>query len=71
MCTLCIKPSLILLLQPIPMRLPTPIDIRPTEVDTLLGDPSDAEERLVWKPKTSFEELVRKGGGWDRARPDG
>jgi GDPmannose 4,6-dehydratase len=27
---------------------------RPTEVETLLGDPSEAEEKLGWKPKTTF-----------------
>ena len=31
---------------------------RPTEVETLLGDPSKAEIKLGWKPKTSLEELV-------------
>ena len=31
---------------------------RPTEVETLLGDPTDARERLGWTPKTSFPELV-------------
>lgn len=31
---------------------------RPTEVDLLLGDPSKAREKLGWKHKTSFEELV-------------
>jgi GDPmannose 4,6-dehydratase len=33
---------------------------RPTEVETLLGDASKARERLGWKPKTSFESLVRE-----------
>ena len=33
---------------------------RPTEVDTLLGDPSKAKEKLGWSPKISFEELVRE-----------
>lgn len=32
---------------------------RPTEVETLLGDPTKAREKLGWKPRTSFEELVR------------
>ena len=33
---------------------------RPAEVETLLGDPSKAREKLGWNPcKTSFEELVR------------
>lgn len=31
---------------------------RPTEVETLLGDPSKAKERLGWVPKISFHELV-------------
>jgi GDPmannose 4,6-dehydratase len=31
---------------------------RPTEVETLLGDPSKAKERLGWTPRTTFEELV-------------
>jgi GDPmannose 4,6-dehydratase len=31
---------------------------RPTEVDTLLGDPTKAKEKLGWIPKTSFSELV-------------
>ncbi len=31
---------------------------RPSEVETLLGDPSKARERLGWTPKTSFTELV-------------
>lgn len=31
---------------------------RPTEVETLLGDPTKAKEQLGWVPKTSFEQLV-------------
>lgn len=31
---------------------------RPTEVETLLGDPTRAREKLGWEPATSFEELV-------------
>lgn len=31
---------------------------RPTEVETLLGDPSKAKEKLGWTPKISFEQLV-------------
>lgn len=31
---------------------------RPTEVETLLGDPSKAKHDLGWEPKISFEELV-------------
>ena len=33
---------------------------RPTEVDTLLGDPSKAKEKLGWVPRTSFEEMVQE-----------
>jgi len=32
---------------------------RPTEVDSLLGDPSKAARQLGWRPRTSFAELVR------------
>lgn len=31
---------------------------RPTEVETLLGDPTKARTKLGWVPKTSFAELV-------------
>jgi GDPmannose 4,6-dehydratase len=31
---------------------------RPAEVETLLGDPSKAKEKLGWEPKISFSELV-------------
>lgn len=31
---------------------------RPTEVETLLGDPTKAKQKLGWTPKISFEELV-------------
>ncbi|MDP3584917.1 MAG: GDP-mannose 4,6-dehydratase [Thiobacillus sp.] len=31
---------------------------RPTEVETLLGDPSKAKDKLGWTPKISFDELV-------------
>ena len=31
---------------------------RPTEVETLLGDPSKAREKLGWKSKITFEEMV-------------
>ena len=33
---------------------------RPTEVETLLGDPSKAKAKLGWTPKTSFAELVKE-----------
>jgi GDPmannose 4,6-dehydratase len=32
---------------------------RPSEVDALVGDSTKARERLGWRPRTSFEELVR------------
>lgn len=31
---------------------------RPAEVETLLGDPTKAREKLGWVPRTSFKELV-------------
>jgi GDPmannose 4,6-dehydratase len=31
---------------------------RPTEVETLLGDPGKARNRLGWQPRVSFKELV-------------
>ncbi len=33
---------------------------RPTEVDTLLGDPAKAREKLGWVPQISFESLVKE-----------
>ncbi|WP_374616610.1 GDP-mannose 4,6-dehydratase [Thauera aminoaromatica] len=33
---------------------------RPTEVETLLGDPTKAKEKLGWVPKTSLAELVQE-----------
>jgi GDPmannose 4,6-dehydratase len=33
---------------------------RPAEVETLLGDASHARNRLGWKPRIGFEELVRE-----------
>ena len=37
-----------------------PVYFRPTEVDTLLGDPTKAKERLGWTHKTTFDELVNE-----------
>ena len=31
---------------------------RPTEVETLLGDPTKAHQKLGWKPRISFQQLV-------------
>lgn len=33
---------------------------RPTEVETLLGDPTKGKQKLGWEPKISFQELVRE-----------
>ncbi len=33
---------------------------RPTEVETLLGDPSKAKEKLGWTPRISLEEMVHE-----------
>lgn len=36
-----------------------PAFIRPAEVELLIGDPRKAKEKLGWRPKVSFPELVR------------
>jgi GDPmannose 4,6-dehydratase len=33
---------------------------RPTEVETLLGDAKKAKKVLNWKPKTSFNQMVKE-----------
>jgi len=33
---------------------------RPAEVETLLGDPTKAREKLGWEPRIGFDELVRE-----------
>lgn len=33
---------------------------RPTEVETLLGDPTKAQQKLGWTPTTSFADLVKE-----------
>jgi GDPmannose 4,6-dehydratase len=33
--------------------------LRPSEVDALLGDPTKAREKLGWKARTTFDELVK------------
>ncbi len=52
-----------------PARRPAPGDVvvrvdpryfRPTEVETLLGDPTKAKTRLGWKPEISFSALVEE-----------
>jgi len=37
-----------------------PTYFRPTEVDLLIGDSSKARQKLGWKPKTSFAQLVKE-----------
>ena len=37
-----------------------PTYFRPTEVDLLVGDASKARQKLGWKPKTSFKQLVKE-----------
>jgi len=37
-----------------------PTYFRPTEVDMLVGDASKARQKLGWKPKTSFAQLVKE-----------
>ena len=37
-----------------------PKHYRPTEVDSLLGDPTKAHEKLGWRPNTSIEDLARE-----------
>ena len=46
---------------PPPGRIIVRVDpryFRPTEVETLIGDPAKAREKLGWQPHTSFHELV-------------
>ena len=33
---------------------------RPTEVETLLGDPSKAKAKLGWEPRTTLQQLVQE-----------
>jgi GDPmannose 4,6-dehydratase len=33
---------------------------RPTEVETLLGDPSNAKAKLGWEPKITLQDLVKE-----------
>ncbi len=37
-----------------------PAYFRPTEVDTLLGDPTKAHKKLGWKPKISFKDMIEE-----------
>lgn len=38
---------------------------RPAEVETLLGDPSRAKERLGWEPKTTVQEMITEMVAYD------
>lgn len=38
---------------------------RPAEVETLLGDPSKAKEKLGWFPKITLQEMVKEMVGFD------
>ena len=46
---------------------------RPTEVDTLLGDPRKAKEELGWEAQTPFTELVKKmvHSDWEKIKKRG
>lgn len=37
-----------------------PYYFRPSEVDSLLGDPSKAKSKLNWAPKNNFDDLVKR-----------
>ena len=37
-----------------------PALVRPAEVDLLIGDPTKARQRLGWRPRVGFHELVRR-----------
>ena len=37
-----------------------PAYFRPTEVETLLGDPSKARRQLGWEPRTTFQQLIKE-----------
>ena len=45
-----------------------PMYFRPTEVETLLGDPGKAQRQLGWTPRTSFAALVREMAQADLAQ---
>jgi GDPmannose 4,6-dehydratase len=38
---------------------------RPTEVETLLGDPTKARSKLGWTPRTTFSEMVQEMVAYD------
>lgn len=47
-----------------------PAFLRPAEVDQLLGNPSKAQKVLGWKPRVSFEQLVKMMVDADMERID-
>ena len=44
----------------LPLVKVNPEFYRPAEVEQLMGDPSEALEQVGWKPKNSFDNLVKK-----------
>jgi GDPmannose 4,6-dehydratase len=44
----------------IPVIRIDPRYFRPTEVETLLGDPSKAKEKLGWVPEITLDEMVQE-----------
>jgi GDPmannose 4,6-dehydratase len=51
--------------QKMPLVKINPKYYRPAEVNLLLGDPSEAREKLGWKQQISFDKLVEKMVLWD------
>lgn len=49
------------------------INYRPTEVEELVGDASKAKQKLGWKPKMTFEELVKVmvQADWEKVKRKG
>jgi|TARA_B100001971_G_C17745991_1_gene313063 GDPmannose 4,6-dehydratase len=50
-----------------------PINYRSTEVEELVGDASKAKQKLGWKPKMTFEELVKVmvQADWEKVKRKG
>ena len=38
---------------------------RPTEVETLLGDPSKAKQKLGWVPKITLDQMIEEMMAYD------
>ena len=45
-----------------------PCNFRPTEVDHLLGDPSNAKEKLGWVPEITAQEMCAEMVAYDLAQ---